>query len=326
MLPLGSLPEPAVLTHPGRRSGALALGLVFVVTLALPGGASDTSAGDEAPSIVATTEMLGWLVRELAGAEADVVVLMHGVDPHAWEPSARDVETLLAADLVVANGLGLEEGLHDVLEQAGADGVVIFEATDHIELRDGEAVHEADADQGTDDEGEHAYAGADPHFWLDPLAMRDVAIALVPVLRASGVTVVADGTMLATTLEELDTEARTIMAVIPPERRRLVTGHESMGYFADRYDFDLVGAVVPGLSSQGEVSAGELAELIETIRREGVPAIFTGLGTPVSVAEAVADETGASIVGLPAEQLPEDGSYLTFIRQISTRVAEALRG
>ena len=72
----------------------------------------------------------------------------------------------------------------------------------------------------------------------------------------------------------------TILDAVPPEARKLVSGHESLGYFADRYGFELVGAIVPGLSSQGEASAGELAELIETIRREEVPAIFVELGTP----------------------------------------------
>ncbi len=122
--------------------------------------------------------------------------------------------------------------------------------------------------------------------------MRDVAIALVPVLEEAGVSVDERGDALVSTLEQLDAEARTVLSVVPPERRRLVTGHESLGYFADRYGFELVGAVVPGFSSQGEVSAGELAQLVETIRDLGVPAIFTEVGTPASVAAAVADRDG----------------------------------
>jgi zinc/manganese transport system substrate-binding protein len=154
--------------------------------------------------------------------------------------------------------------------------------------------------------------------------MRDVATALVPVLEGVGVSVAERGGALVSTLEQLDAEARTILSVVPPERRRLVTGHESLGYYADRYGFEVVGAVVPGFSSQGEVSAGELAKLVETIRDSAVPVIFTEVGTPASVATAVAEETGAVIVELPTEQLPEDGSYPSFIRLISTRIAEAL--
>jgi zinc/manganese transport system substrate-binding protein len=267
--------------------------------------------------------MLGWLVQELAGDEADVMVLMHGVDPHAWEPSARDIESLSGADLIVANGLGLEEGIHDILDQLEAEGSPIFHATDHLTVRQADVADHGDDELATSQD-EHDHGGGDPHFWLDPLAMRDVAVALVPVLEGAGVRVEGRGTTLTSTLEELDAEARTRLAVIPPERRKLVTGHESMGYFASRYDLDLVGAVVPGLSSHGEVSARELTQLIETIRHEDVPAIFAELGTPASVARAVANETGAAVVDLQTEQLPDDGSYLTFIRQIASTVADVL--
>jgi zinc/manganese transport system substrate-binding protein len=291
--------------------------------MALPGAAAEDTSGDGHPTVVVTTEMLGWLVDELAGDGADVIVLMHGVDPHGWEPSARDVETILGADLVVANGLDLEEGLHDILEQVETSGVPLFAATDHITVREAGIGDEEPADHEASDE-DHAHTGGDPHFWLDPLAMRDVAVALVPVLEEAGVSAVERRDALVSVLEQLDAEARTILSVVPPERRRLVTGHESLGYFADRYGFELVGAVVPGFSSQGEVSAGRLAELNETIRASGVGAIFSEVGTPASVAEAVAAETGAAVVELPTEQVPEDGSYLSFIRLISTRVADAL--
>jgi zinc/manganese transport system substrate-binding protein len=277
--------------------------------------------------------MLGWLVIELAGDEADVVVLMHGVDPHAWEPSARDVEALLGADLVVANGLGLEAALHETLEQAEAEGVAIFEATDHVVVRASgatghgdEAGEDAEAHQEDPVEDAHDHGAGDPHFWLDPLAMRDVALALAPVLEAAGIEVADRGEGLAAALEGLEAEARRTMDTVPTERRKLVTGHESMGYFADRFGFALVGVIVPGLSTQGEASAGELSELIETIRLEAVPAIFAELGTPQPVAAAVAAETGAKVIELPTEQLPEDGSYVTFIRTISTQVAQALAG
>jgi zinc/manganese transport system substrate-binding protein len=317
------------LDHPGR----LIIGLLAAMTLAsasVASGAGQEQASEERPTIVATTEIVGWLVEELVGDEADVIVLMRGVDPHAWEPSARDLEGFFAADLIVANGLGLEAGLGDALEEAVADGVDVFEATDHITVR--EAVTDPHAADGMavepepQTDHEHEHAGGDPHFWLDPLAMRDVALALAPVLGSLAVEVDERADGLVATLEALDAEARSILAVVPADARKLVTGHESMGYFADRYDFELIGAVVPGLTSQGEASAGEVADLVEAIRATGVPAIFTELGTPAAVAEAVAAETGAEVVELPTEQLPPDGSYQTFIRAIAMRVAGALAG
>ena len=136
MTPFGTRLVSHPRTRPPRLGLAIGLALWLVTAMALPGAAAEDTSGDGHPTVVVTTEMLGWLVDELAGDEADVIVLMHGVDPHGWEPSARDVETILGADLVVANGLDLEEGLHDILEQVETSGVPLFAATDHITVRE----------------------------------------------------------------------------------------------------------------------------------------------------------------------------------------------
>jgi zinc/manganese transport system substrate-binding protein len=287
--------------------------LVAAFMGAIPGGlVAQTQGPDEEASIVVTTEILGAIVRDLVGDAGDVKVLMErGVDPHGWAPSARDTEAVFGADLVVANGLWLEEGLIDVLESAAADGVPIFQATDHVALRT--------LDSGSDHEG-----AGDPHLWLDPLAMRDVVVALGPALASVGVDVGGRATDLESRLVALDAEVVSILSPIPPERRRLVTGHESMGYLADRYGFELIGAVVPGLSSQGEASARELATLVEAVRVADVDVVFAEVGTPVHIAAALAAETGARIVELSLEQLPADGSYETLIREVATTIADAL--
>ena len=284
-----------------------------------PGGGLD---------IVVTHAVLGAVVSDLVGDRAAVTVLMgDGVDPHDWSPSARDLETVYGADLVVANGLDLEEGLHDALEQAEADGVPVFKATDHITLRQvgqAEAAREDEAEAGHQDEADHEHGPGDPHFWVDPISMIAVVDALAPLIGELGVDVADRQADLVARLTTLDADVRARLAVIPSEARTLVTGHESMGYFADRYGFRIVGAVIPGLSSQGEASARELAELAEVIRDQGVRAIFTEIGTPRSVAEAISAETGASLVELPSHTLPEDGSYVTFITRIAGTIADAL--
>jgi zinc/manganese transport system substrate-binding protein len=311
-------------TH--RSTGPLVR--LCLVTLVLLGGTSvpltasaQTPSRDAGRSIVVTTGILGSIVRELVGDEGEVTVLMEGgVDPHAWAPSARETEAVFGADLVVANGLRLEEGVVDVLDGAAADGIPVFLATDHVTVRplDADAVGEDDEHAG------EAHAGGDPHFWLDPLAMRAVVLALVPVLADLGVDAAERAVELAARLEALDAEVGGILAAIPPEQRRLVTGHESMGYFADRYGFELVGAVVPGLSSHGEVSARELATLAETVRAAGVDVVFTEVGTPDQIAAALASETGARVVEVTLEQLPPDGSYESLIRDVAATVADAL--
>jgi zinc/manganese transport system substrate-binding protein len=303
-------------TRPRRvRSGIAAVAIVIALAAGACGGTGAT--GEPAgPSVVVTTSVLGAVVRDLVGDRAAVTVLMgNGVDPHDWAPSAKDIEKVMNADIVVTNGLGLEESLAKTLDEAERAGVEVFHATDHITIR------EVAGDQAAADDD---HGPGDPHFWVDPLSMQAVVAALAPQLAAVGIDVSDRAADLEQRLGDLDTEVRTTVATVPEANRKLVTGHESMGYFADRYGFELIGTVVPGLSSQGEVSAGELADLRRTIEATGVPAIFAEIGTPAAVVEAIGAETGARVVELPTHIVPEDGSYETFVRGIATIVAEAL--
>jgi zinc/manganese transport system substrate-binding protein len=314
---------------------ALALGLSLLA--AAPVAATEDGGGPV--SIVVTTEVLGSVVDQLVGDAADVSTLMSGgVDPHTWQPSARETEALFDADFIVANGLDLEEGLAVVLDQAEADGVPLFHAADFITLResagaqdelddaDDEANHADDDGDHADNDGEHGHAAGDPHFWLDPLAMRDVVLALGVALDDIGVELGDRPADLASELERLDGELSEMLATIPAQQRQLVTGHGALGYFADRYGFTIVGTVVPGLSSADEPSAREIADLIQDIAAAGTVALFTDVGTPQSVAQAVAQETGATLVELQVAQLPEAGTYQDLLRDLAALVRDALAG
>jgi len=292
--------------------------------LAGPSALAAQEPSNEQPTIVVTTEVLGSIVRDLAADEADVTVLMTaGADPHSWQPSARDSQALFEADVIVANGLDLEEGLIDLLGQAETEGVPVFRATDHVAIRmPSSQDHEEEADD--EDQVDQEHASGDPHFWLDPLAMRDVVLALGAAMAEAGIDVADRASRMAAELETLDDELATMLEVVPIERRQLVTGHEALGYFADRYGFRIVGTVIPGLSSSDEPSARDIAELIDSIRAAGATAVFTDVSTPASVAEAVAAEAGVQIVQLKVEQLPESGSYADLLRQVAASVAEAL--
>ena len=310
--------------------------LVLGASLLLAAPVSATDDGSSRPvSVVVTTEVLGSVVDQLVGDSADVTTLMSsGVDPHTWQPSARETEALFNADFVVANGLDLEEGLASVLEQAESDGVPVFHAADHVALRASAGAEEnpgdeTEADQEAADQqvdAHHEHAAGDPHFWLDPLAMRDVVLALGAALEGIGLELADRSDVLASDLEALDAELIQILSVIPEEQRQLVTGHGALGYFADRYGFAIVGTVVPGLSSADEPSAREIAALIEDIKAAGSVALFTDIGTPQSVAQAVADETGARIVELQVAQLPEGGSYQDLLRDLAILVSVSLAG
>jgi zinc/manganese transport system substrate-binding protein len=313
------------------RSGIAAV--VIVVALAAgPCGGTGATGEPAGPSVVVTTSVLGAVVQDLVGDRAEVTVLMgNGVDPHDWAPSAKDIEKVMNADLVVANGLGLEEGLEKTLDEAEKAGVAVFHGGDHIQVRPGGGhEHGGEATPGAEasakPEGdEHEHEGGDPHFWVDPMSMGAVVTALTAQMAEMGVDVQDRGADLEQRLKALDEETRTTLAVVPETNRQLVTGHVSLGYFADRYDFELIGSVIPGLSSNGEVSAGELAQLKADIEEHGVKAIFTELGTSDAVVAAISEETGVQVVRLALPVLPDDGSYFTYIRGIATDVADALR-
>ncbi len=314
----------------------MAAAAVSAVLLAAAGcGDSESSTSGDKKTVVVTYSVLGAVVRDLVGDAADVVVLMpNGIDPHDWEPSAKDIEAVTSADLVVANGLELEETLEDTLAEAADSGVAVFFAGDHVAVRsigDGEIPADEHAEEGDEhaEEGdehahEHGVGSNDPHLWMSPVVMAEVAAALVPVLVEAGIDVEDRGDTVAADLIALDAEVASVLASIPEEDRTLVTGHESLGYFADQYDFRLVGAVVPSLSSQAEASAGELAELKEKIEAEGVRVIFTEIGTPAAVVDALAAEAGVDVVELGTHNLPDDGTYRSFMLAIAEAIAAGL--
>jgi zinc/manganese transport system substrate-binding protein len=227
----------------------------------------------------------------------------------------------MKADLLVVNGLGLEAGMGKALARAREAGVRCFTASDHVEVRrvgEGEGADAADPDQ--------AVGAADPHLWTDPRAVKAFALALVPELKADfGIDEAARAAAFGARLDALDAEIKALTAELPPERRRIVTGHESLGYFAQAYGFRLVGALVPSLSSEAETSAAWLSSLKKLIAENKVPVIFTEVGTSPQVVEALARETGAMAVPLATHNLPADGSYLSFERELATKIVDSLR-
>jgi zinc/manganese transport system substrate-binding protein len=297
--------------------------LASVAVVACAGGEPSTSA--DRPSVVVTYSILGAVVSDVVGDAADVVVLMpNGIDPHEWEPSAKDIETLTNADLIVSNGLDLEGNVMEAIEAAEKDGVAVFHATDHVELIEfGAGSHQDDEEVVQEDGDEHS--DGDPHFWTSPVEMAAVVEALGVALADIGIDTGDRAAMTKESLLNTDQEVRDLIADIPTESRILVTGHESLGYFAHEYEFEVVGAVIPSLSSEAEASAGDLATLKETIADEGVNVIFTEMGTSTDVVEALAAEAKVSVVELSTHFLPEDGTYKTFILQLASMISVALQ-
>jgi zinc/manganese transport system substrate-binding protein len=298
-----------------------ALAAILALTLAASSCVSPVPASGK-PSIVVTYSILGSVVKELVGEQADVTVsIPNGLDPHTWSPSAKDIENINKADLVVQNGLGLEGSMQKTLALAESKGVKFFTASDYITVRHvgaGEGIPSGDPDQ--------AIGAPDPHLWTDPLAMKVVVAALDNYLKINlNINVEAESQSLQHRLDSLNQQINGIVTKLPIDSRKLVTGHESMGYFANRYGFALIGAVIPSLSDQASVSAADLAVLKQDIIDNHVKAIFAELGTSPAVIQAIGNETGARVVQLTTHALPSDGSYFTFETNLANTIVDALQ-
>ncbi|QCW52392.1 zinc ABC transporter substrate-binding protein [Nocardioides dongxiaopingii] len=283
--------------------------------------ACSTSDDDDRPVVVVSTNILGDVVEEVVGDQAQVVTLMRpNADPHSFEISAQEAGRMRSADLVVSNGLGLEEGLQQHLDAAADDGVRAFVAGDAIEVLD-----YADGD---------ASGSPDPHFWTDPARMVDVVEGLEAALvEVDGVDAEVVSAQADAYLEELgavDAEMTETFAAIPAGQRALVTNHHVFGYLADRFDFEIVGAVIPGGTTLAAPSASDLADLVTAIEETGVRAVFAESSSPDRLVQALAQEAGVDVevLELYTESLTEPGEgaedYLTMLRANAERIAAGL--
>jgi len=265
-------------------------------------------------------------VRQVTGETANLVILTPpGVDPHTFEPRPRDIAAISEADLAFINGLGLEEALQPILA-ANLTGQLV-DLSDGIEAlpMDREsALHEAeDHDGGTND----------PHVWMDPnnivIWVNEIAGALAAADPANAAQYQANAAGYSTELQELDDWIRDQVALIPNERRSLVSDHAVFNYFARAYGFEQVGMIVPALSTNAAPSAQELADLEDAIRDRDIRAIFISVSINPATAQQVAADTGTQIVFVYTGALSEPGSdadsYLKFMRYNVTAFVNALK-
>jgi zinc/manganese transport system substrate-binding protein len=291
-------------TEPRRR-----LALIIAGSLCLSLVAAACTAEEPAGQgllVVATTSILGDIASGIVGEQGEVEVLIPiGADAHDFAPSAQQVSLLSTADLVVANGLGLESGLEDVLASAAADGVAVIELAplvDPLPFSSPEHV------EGEDE----AHEDLDPHFWMDPVRVADAAVALGDEMAG----LAPDGAWrqqaadYAAEMGSAHAAIGDLLDVIAPDRRQMITNHESFGYFAERYGFEILGVVIPGGSTLAEPSSAHLAELIELMRETGARVLFAETSQPTTLADAVAGEMGdeVQVVELFTESLGGPGS------------------
>lgn len=306
--------------RPRRPLTALA---ALVLATGLLAACSDDTGEDDRPLVVATTTVLGDVAANLVGNDARLEVLMpRGADPHDYEPSAREVALMAEADLVIANGLDLEEGLEDILEGVQSDGVRVLELAPLLDP----------LPFGEEDEPDGHEHSLDPHIWLDPLRMADAAHLIAEQLAVIDPSVDWTGRADAYAAELVSADERiaATLAAISFDRRLLVTNHDALGYFADRYGFEVVGVVIPGGSTLGEPGSQEMAQLIALIDSRDIPAIFADTSEPGALAAAVAAEAGhpVEVVLLHTGSLDDAGTaagtLIGMLEENARLIAEAL--
>ncbi len=303
------------------RTGAR---MVAVACLAASGcGSGDGEPAAGVSGLVATTSIWADIASNVACGDDVLTLVPAGGDPHAFEPSLQDREQLERASLVVANGAGLEEGLLDLLATVADGGTNVIEMAAHIDL-----IVDAGQNDGHDDEG--VPGEGDPHVWLDPRRVAAALDVIAAALIAGGRDAGEIERCLAgyqDDLMALDAELARLTDGLPIENRVLVTNHDSLAYFADRYGFEVLGTVIPSTSSIAETDPATLAALAATIGERGVPAIFVEESETSADAEALARRLGVAIVPLTTGSLAADdpaSTYVGMLRTMTAGITEAL--
>ena len=301
--------------------------------------------------VVVTTSIVADWVSIIGNGRVEVSSLLPaGSDPHSYQPGPRAVGRIADADLVFTVGLGLEASwLEKLIRNASTDPskiVVLGDGVDPIDLvetydhgdEDHDDEHEGESHDGEDhdddsDQDDHDHGTLDPHFWFDPLrvmrAVNDIADRLTVLDPEGGETYRGNAAAYGRELHELHAWIQEQVGVLPSERRLLVTSHDSLSYFGQVYGFEIVGTVFPEGQTDASPSAEDLTELVDAVEERSVPAVFGETTVRERLANAVADETGATVVRLYSGSLGPEGSgadtYIGMVRVNVERIVEALK-
>jgi len=289
--------------------------VLTIITVALTGcGSSASDSGKTVPVILTSTTVLADIVRNIAGDRVEVESLLPiGTDPHSYQPTPQDVAKFAKSKLLIINGADYEQFLESLLENAGGERTTL-EASAGIHPRE-----EA--------------GSVDPHLWLDPnnviRYVENIRDGLIQFDPAGEAVYKTNADTYLRQLTELNAWIDEQVQQIPAEKRLLVTNHEALGYFAERYGFTVVGTVIESFSSDASPSAQQMAGLIDQIKASRAPAIFLDAGDNMSLAQQIADETGVRVVtDLHLESLTNGvpaATYLDMMKHNVTQIVKALK-
>jgi ABC-type Zn uptake system ZnuABC Zn-binding protein ZnuA len=298
-----------------KRLNSIFVLLIFLLTTCQSAARQTSSL----PRVLAAESFLADIAQNVAGDRLTVERLVPlGVDPHEYQPTPKDTAKIAQSQVLIVNGIGYEWWLQKTLDTIGGERLVVVTSA-------GLTASPATADQPPD---------GDPHMWLDPARVvryvENIRDGLSQADPAGKDVYTNYARTYLTRLWDLDHWIKTEVARIPPERRLLVTNHESLGYFAQEYGFTIVGAVIPSVTSDASPSAHQMANLIQTIKSSGASTIFLDVGANPDLAQQIATETGARVVtDLYLETLSGPNgpapTYLDMIKYDVTQIVNALK-
>ena len=257
-------------------------------------------------TVIATTSVFADLAQLALGDNVVIeTIVPAGVDVHTFEPSPADAQKLAGADLIVMNGLGLDEWALSLLEAAGKSEEDVLELAEGIDesnawvYLEGEEHDEEEGKEEAEEGEEHGHGGSDPHIWLDPkgaaIYVDRIAARVAAELPERAAAIESARDVGLAEIVALDEELRVGFTAVEASARKIVTFHDAFGYFARAYEIEIVGVAVEAPGQ--EPSAKEIASLIDAIKAAGVTSVFSEAQFPSKVLDQVAAETGATVLG-----------------------------
>lgn len=300
-----------------------------------------SNAQTERLQVLTSNSIIADIAQNVGGDLVEVTSLIPpNSDSHAFELRASDLVRLSTVDVLLINGAGYESFLSSVLADTSISAYVVGLGVPILGFGSDSVIgnlgqdldcdsHEHHEDEATE---EALDVACDPHYWLNPqnaLLMVDNIAALFVELDPANATVYqANAEAYQAEIQAIDSELAALFAALTPEARVIVTNHEFLAYFANRYDLTILGNVLPSVSSLAEVSPRELAALSEQIRQTQVKAIFTEVSSSNRLAESLAHDLGLRVIPLYSESLsaPDGGAstYLDYLRYNAQAIASGL--
>ena len=293
---------------------------------------SSVSAASDLTALATTSIWADVTSNALCGAEVETIIPV-GADPHSWEPSIRVPDDIAAADLLVRNGLFLEEGLLATLDAVDESVTPMVSLATLVASEEDDDHDDHDDHAGHDDHGHHHHSGPDPHLWMDPTLVAQAAALIADAAVEAGWpgSVKDCAADYAVQLATLDEEISSQVSVVDAGDRVLVTNHDAFGRFAERYGFTVLGTILPSTSTLAEANPADLTALAEEIKEAGVTTIFYDLQASSIGAESLAERLdGVEVAGLLTGSLVEDpevgADYITMMRTNVQRILSAIEG